>query len=190
MGENLSVKEDRSMDTAVLEAISGLLDLEGFEIVETTSDRTKKARVMTMVATMIAAPCPHCGTATADRHACHDRRVVDLPWCGWQTELIIKLFQFKCDRCRKYFTPQYPGLSTNGAHATERFLEQLADLATHGDVSGAARFLGIAEKTAEDWYYDYLKRKQKEPAKDLQPIRSLGVDELSLKKDTVNSAVC
>jgi transposase len=178
------------MDTAVLEAISGLLCLEGFEVVDVTSDRAGKSRLLTMVATEIAAPCPHCGTVTGDRHACHDRRVVDLPWCGWRTELVIKLFQFKCDRCGKYFTPPYPGLSTDGAHATERFLEQLADLATHGDVSGAARFLGIAEKTAEDWYYDYLKQKQLPRVPARLPIRTLGIDELSLKKDTGSSAAC
>jgi hypothetical protein len=75
-----------------------------------------------------------------------------------------------------------------GAHATERFLERLADLASHSDVSAAARFAGVAEKTAERWYYDYLERRRTKPSKDLQPIRCLGIDELSLKKDTGSSA--
>jgi transposase len=175
-------------DTAVLEAISSLLDLEGFEVVETKSDRVKKVRELIMVAATVAAPCPHCGVVTADRHQCHDRRVSDLPMAGWQTELVVTLFQFKCECCNKYFTPRYPGLSADGAHATERLLERLAELATHSDVSSAAKFLGIAEKTAEDWYYGYLRRKQKEPAKNLQPVCSLGIDEISLKKDTASFA--
>ena len=183
-----SIKEDRPMDTAVLEAISRLLDLEDFEVVAVNSDPAGKIREMIMVATMVAAPCPHCGQVTADRHKCYDRRVSDLPMSGWQTELVVTLFQFKCGDCRKYFTPRYRGLSADGAHATERFLERLADFATHGDVAGAAKFLGIAEKTAEDWYYDYLRRKQKEPSKDLQPIVSMGIDEISLKKDSASSA--
>lgn len=176
------------MDTAVLDALSRLLDLEGFEVVAMDSDPAKKIRKMILVATTVAAPCPHCGQITADRHACHDRRVSDLPMGGWQTELVVKLFQFKCGPCGKYFTPRYPGLSADGAHATERFLERLAEFATHGDVAGAAKFLGIAEKTAEDWYYDYLRRKQKAPAKDMQPIRAMGIDEISLKKDSASSA--
>jgi transposase len=176
------------MDTAVLEAISGLLDLEGFDVVETRSDRAKMIREILMVATMIAAPCPHCGEVTADRHKCHPRRVLDLPLGGWRTELVVNLFQFKCGPCGKYFTPQYPGLSTDGAHATERLLERLAELVTHGDVSSAAKFFAIAEKTAEDWYYDHLRKKQKEPAKNVQPIRAIGIDEISLKKDSASSA--
>jgi transposase len=179
--------EDRTMETAVLEAISSLVDLEGFEVVETKSDRAKKVRELMMVATMTAAPCPHCGAITADRHKCHERRVSDLPWGGWQTELLITLFQFRCGSCNKYFTPRYPGLATEGAHATERFLERLAELSTHGDVSRAAMFLGIAEKTAEGWYYEYLRRREKAPAKNLEPIRAMGIDELSLKKDTASS---
>jgi hypothetical protein len=82
------------------------------------------------------------------------------------------------------------GASACGLHATERFLERLAEYASHGDISSAARFTGVPEKTAERWYYDYLERKQKEPGADLLPIRSLGIDELSLKKDTGSSAAC
>lgn len=175
------------MDTAVLAALSGLLGLEGFEVVEITSDRIKKTHVVAMVSTMMAAPCGGCGATSSDRHACHERRVADLPCYGWQTELVITLFQFKCTACGKFFTPQYPSVLANGPHATERLLERLAELATFSDISSASRFLGIAEKTAEDWYYDYLRRKQKQPAKDLKPIRSMGIDELSLKKDTGNS---
>jgi hypothetical protein len=63
-------------------------------------------------------------------------------------------------------------------------------LAGHSDVTTAARFFGIPEKTAEGWYYQHLERKRKEPAPHLQPVRSLGIDELSLKKDTGNSAAC
>jgi hypothetical protein len=77
-------------------------------------------------------------------------------------------------------------------HATERLLERLAELAGHGDVSTAARFFGLPEKTVEDWYYDYLERQQKEreSGSGFQPVRSLGIDELSLKKDTGSSAAC
>jgi transposase len=176
------------MDASELD-LTELLDLDGFEVVAVESDRSKKVRRLTVTATATAAACPHCGRATAERHACHDRDVVDLPLGGWKTELTVQLFQFRCASCDKFFTPRHPALA-EGAHATERFLERLAEWATHGDVSAAARFLGVAEKTAERWYYDYVQRQMKNPAQKPEPIRCLGIDELSLKKDTGNSAAC
>ncbi len=98
-------------------------------------------------------------------------------------------WQFVCPTCDKFFTPRLAVLA-EGAHATERLLESLVELASRSDLVTAARFFGIAEKTAEGWYYGYLQRKQKTPAPHLQPVRSLGIDELSLKKDTGNSAAC
>jgi len=162
------------MDARELD-LTELLDLDGFAVVAAESDRNKKIRRLTITVTAPAAMCPHCGRATAERHACHDRDVVDLPLGGWKTELTVQLFQFRCDACDKFFTPQHPVLA-EGAHATERFLERLAECATHGDVSAAARFLGVAEKTAERWHYDYVQRQVKNPAKKLEPIRCLGID--------------
>ena len=183
------------MDRAALQMWTDLLDLGGFEVVEAESDRAGKARRLTVVPAGVgAALCPACGAATADRHACRDREVVDLPACGWRTELVVRLWQFECGHCGRYFTPGHPALA-EGAHATERFLERLAGHATHGDVSAAARFLGVAEKTAERWYYAHLARVRREPGGGGgggggQPVRSLGIDELSVKKGTGSSAAC
>ena len=137
----------------------------------------------------MVALCPGCGGATADRHACHDRAVVDLPLGGWRTELVVQLWQFECAACGRYFTPRHAALA-DGAHATERFLDRLTEYATHGAVSAAARFLGVPEKTAERWYYDRLERHRREPAAALKPVRSVGIDELSLKKSTASSPAC
>jgi len=176
------------MDASDLRTWTELLDLEGFEVVDVASDRAGKLRRSTVIATAVAGLCPHCRRAAGERHACHDREVMDLPLGGWTTRLVVRLFQFRCGRCDKFFTPRHPALA-EGAHATERFLGRLAEYAGHGDVSTAARFAGVAEKTAERWYYDHLERRQNEPAaQELLPIRSLGIDELSLKKGTGSSA--
>jgi transposase len=185
-----SVTEDQMvMRSSDFRTLTELLDLDGFEVVEAASDRSSKLRRLTVTPIAIAGLCPHCGGATNERHACHDREVVDLPLGGWKTQLVVRLFQFRCAHCDKFFTPSHPALA-HGLHATERFLERLAEYASHGDLSSAARFTGVAEKTAERWYYDYLERQRKEPRVDLLPIRSLGIDELSLKKDTASSAAC
>ena len=177
-----------------LATLTGLLDLEGFEVAEAAEDRAAKVRRLVVVPTEVVGLCPHCGRPTDDRHACYDREVVDLPLGGWKTELVVRGWQVRCGAggCGKFFTPRHPALA-DAAHATERFLDRLTDLATHGDVSTAARFFGVAEKTAERWYYDHLadlERRRKDPPKELEPVRSLGIDELSTKKGTGSSAAC
>ena len=179
-----------------METLSELLNLEGFEVVEAAAEAGRKVYRLAVVPTEVVGLCPHCGSPTGERHACHDREVVDLPPGGWRTELVVRMWQFRCGPCRKFFTPRHPALAP-GAHATERFVGRLAELAGRSDVSAAAAFLGVAEKTAERWYYDYLKRRQAEPAggngaaaEGLKPVRSLGIDELSLKKGTGSSSAC
>jgi len=174
-----------------LETVTALLDLEEFEAVEATQDWNARLRCFTVVPKVAAGLCPHCGGVTDERHLCRDRTVRDLPMGGWKTELVVRLWQFRCPACDQFFTPRFAALA-EGAHATERLLERLAELASHADVSTAARFFGLPEKTVEGWYYDYLKRKQKEreSGSGLQPVASLGIDELSLKKDTGSSAAC
>ena len=177
--------------TKELETLGTLLDLEEFELMEAKSDRGSKLRRFTLVPRLALGLCPHCGGVTEERHLCRDRTVTDLPMGGWKTELVVRLWQFRCRACDRFFTPRLAALA-EGAHATERLLERLAELAGRGDLSTAARFFGLAEKTAEGWYYDYLKRKQKEreSGSDLRPVQSLGIDELSLKKGAGNSVAC
>jgi transposase len=178
------------MDTDVeLATLASLLGLAEFEVVESSWGRRENLWRFTLVPKAIVGVCPHCHGATDDRHVCHDRIITDLPMGGQRVELVVRLSQFYCSACNKFFTPRFAALA-EGAHATDRLLERLSELAGHSDVSTAARFFGIPEKTAEGWYYQYLERKQKEPAPHLKPVRSLGIDELSLKKDTGNSAAC
>jgi transposase len=174
-----------------LDVMTSLLELEEFEVIEAVRDRGRKLRRLTLVPKATAGLCPHCSGVTDERHVCHDRTVTDLPMGGCGTELVVRMWQFRCRACDKFFTPRFAALA-EGAHATERLLDRLAELAGHGDLCTAARFFGIPEKTAEDWYYSHLKHRQKarESGSDLQPVRSLGIDELSLKKDTGSSAAC
>lgn len=172
-----------------LATLTSLLDLDEFEVVEASRDRRNKLQRFTLTPKITVGLCPHCSGICDERHLCYDRVIADLPMGGCRTELVVRLWQFHCLSCDKFFTPRL-GTLAEGAHATERLLERLADLASRSDLVTASRFFGIAEKTAEGWYYDYLKRKQKNPAPHLEPVRSLGIDELSLKKDTGNSAAC
>jgi transposase len=170
-----------------LACLTSLLGLDEFEVVESRWDRPNKFRQMTLVPKIDIGLCPNCHHCSDRRHVCHDRVITDLPMGDQRMELVVRLWQFECSTCGQFFTPRYAGLA-EGAHATERLLEKLAELISHGDIANAARFFSIPEKTAEGWYYGYLKRKAKESPRPLQPVRSLGIDELSLKKSTDNFA--
>jgi transposase len=171
-----------------LEALSSLLDLEELEVLDASQDRPGKVRRFVVVPRVAAGLCPHCHQVCEERHECHERRVLDLPLGAYATQLTVRLFQYRCRSCDKFFTPHLACLA-EGAHATERFLKRLSELVKHTDLANAAAFLGVAPKTLEHWYYDYVKR-QERAEQDVRPVRSLGIDELSLKKDTANSASC
>ena len=131
-----------------LATLTSLLDLDEFEVVEATFDRRGKVRRFTLVPKVAVGWCPHCSGVSEERHVCHDREVADLPMGGCRTELVVRQWQFRCAACDKFFTPRFAALA-EGAHATERLLESLSELAGRSDVSTAARFLGLAEKTVE-----------------------------------------
>lgn len=177
------------MGTLELAVLTTLLDLEGYEVVAVKEDRVLKARRLSVVPTEVACLCPHCNRATADRHTHRDLDFVDLPMGGWKTELVVREWQFYCEECDKFFTPRPRGFA-NGTYATLRLVERLAELVKHGDVSSAAKFFDLPEKTVERWYYDYLKQRQQGPVKGLKPVTRLGIDEISQKKDTASSAAC
>jgi transposase len=158
------------------------LNLPDFQVVHMRRDTPSDPLRLTVVPAMPLALCSSCCRATDCVHRTLDSRPVKDLSIGPQTvELIVRTYQFHCQRCDAYFTPRYPALA-EGAHATERFLEQAAKLIRFSDIANAAAFLGMAEKNLERWYYDYVERKNQESAVAFKPIESLGIDELSLKK--------
>jgi transposase len=179
----------QTQTTQGLQALTELLDLEEFEVVEASVERNKgrKLRRLTVIPRVDVGLCPHCGKVCDERHRCRDYTVSDLPLGSWATELVVRLNQFRCEACDKFFTPSFAALAP-GVHVTERLLERAADLVARGDLAAAAAFFGLAEKTFEGWYYPYLERRPKPDAQGLKPVKSLGIDELSLKKGTANSA--
>ena len=81
------------------------------------------------------------------------------------------------------------GFLAEGAHATERFLQRAAQLIRTSDVSNAAQFLGVPERTLDVWYRAWVERQQATPSSSPEkPIRRIGIDELSLKKSTDSSS--
>ena len=97
----------------------------------------------------------------------------------------MRVFQYECPHCGKIWTPHSP-IIAEGTWATERLVERAAQLIRHSDITSAAMFFGVPEKTLQRWYYDSVEREQARRDVSTEPIRSLGIDELSLKKSTVS----
>src|ERR1700735_1600878 len=138
--------ESASVEPAELAVLSLVLDLDEFEVVACIQDRGKRLRTFTVVPKTSVGLCPHCQGISDERHVCRDREITDLPMGGWRTELVVRLWQFRCTTCDRFFTPSFGALA-EGAHASERLLERLAELVDCSDVSSAALFFGLAEKT-------------------------------------------
>ena len=163
------------------------LNLRDFHVVHQRRDTPADPLRLTVAPNLTVALCPHCGKPTDTIHRTHDSHPVkDLPLGPQPVDLIVRTHQYHCLFCDAYFTPHYPAVA-DGAHATERFLQQAAKLIRFSDVANAAAFFGVPEKTLEHWYYDYIQRQTQTPAPSLKPIESLGIDELSLKKSIVSS---
>lgn len=162
------------------------LNLSGFEVVSATVEQVERTMRLTVVPKYSVAVCPHCGGVCDEVHQTRDLDGVrDLPLADRAVELRVRVAQFWCSPCGRGFTPPIPGLA-EGAHATERFLARAAELIRHGDVTRAAQFLRVPEKTLERWYYAWVERQRDTtPA---APITRIGIDELSLKKSTGSSS--
>jgi len=163
------------------------LNLPGFQVVHQRRDTPTDPLRLTVTPTLPLGLCPGCRRATDDIHRTHESAAVkDLALGPQPIELLVRIYQFHCPHCGAYFTPHHDAFAP-GAHATERFLAQAAKLIRFSDIANAAIFLGVPEKNLQRWYYDYVERQAQKPAADLKPIKSMGIDELSLKKSTGSS---
>lgn len=172
-----------------LQLYTELLGLVEFEVVHGDRGAGGKTWHLTIVPQMAVGLCPHCGRISEERHESHQREILDLPIGQCLTKLHLRRWQFRCEACGRFFTPHYQAIA-EGTHATERLLERMAEMIGFSDIRNTARFFGVAEKTLERWYYEFLERKRRNSEEAKDPIRSLGIDELSLKKSTDSSARC
>lgn len=165
-----------------------LLRLADYEVVFFQEESDLRRYRLTVAPKHRIGICPRCQKASESVHQARTREgIKDLSISKYTVELNVRVLQFDCERCGHAFTPAVPFLAA-GAHATERFLERAAELIRTSDLSNAARFLGVPERTLADWYYDYVQRRPNQNGRELKPVRHMGIDELSLKKNIGSSS--
>ena len=170
------------MTVPALSFWTNLLHLPDYEVVYCQEEADLRQYRMTVVPKHPLGVCPHCGKVSETIHQTRTREhIKDLSISNYAVDLSVRVAQFECARCGQFFTPGIPFLA-EGAHATERFLERAAQLVRCSDLSNAAAFLGVPERTLGDWYYAYLQRRQIPGSQKLKPVRRLGIDELAVIK--------
>ena len=105
--------------------------------------------------------------------------------------LKVRVYQYHCEHCGRMWTPPSLLLTPGGgARASARFVQQAAAFIRRADIAGAAAFFGVPETTLARWYYGHAQHDEElsEAEGAGEPIRSLGIDELSLKKSTGSSS--
>jgi len=171
------------MTGASVQVWTALLQLTNFVVVHVEEDSWQRCYRITVRPEQRIGVCPHCGRASEEVHQTRTRESIkDLPIGAYAVELKVRVGQFTCRHCKCAFTPPVPFL-VEGAHATERFLERAAELIRSSDVANVAKFYGLSEQTLGRWFYDYVARRQSPSSPALQPVRRIGIDELSLKKN-------
>lgn len=162
------------------------LNLAGYDVVDSGEAQGDGVRRFGVVPTQIVELCPGCGRpCNSIRQKRWIENVLDLPLGGRPVGLKVRVFQYECEHCGRLWTPESSILAP-GTWATRRLVERAAELVRHSDVANAAAFFGIPEKTLERWYYQHVEREKAATDTAAGPIRSIGIDELSLKKNTVN----
>ena len=175
------------MSVPLLSFWTTLLRLPDYEVVSCQEETDLHQYRLTVAPKHPLGVCPHCRQVSETIHQTRTREhIKDLSISNYRVDLNVRVHQFECPRCGQCFTPAIPFLA-EGAHATERFLERAAQLVRASDLTNAAAFLGVPERTLADWYYDYLQRRPHPDGQKIKPVRHAGIDEVALKKKTSNT---
>ena len=139
--------------------------------------------VVALASRVGSAPCPVC-SQLSDRVHSHYRRVLaDLPICGRQLALVLRLRKFLCPNAgcpRRVFCERIPTLATAHARSTVRLvqLQRTVGLALGGE-PGSRLAVELAVPTSGD---TILRRVKTAPAEAEASYRFVGIDDFALRK--------
>jgi transposase len=124
--------------------------------------------------------CPNCGTRTEVVRQYTDREIRDLDMSGRQVWLHLKLKQYECSSCRRYFT-QRLSWAERGKSYTMRQAKFIFEMCEHQAYAVVGAIVDMHAKCVERLYLNEASKQCQSQAR-LRQVRRLGIDELSHHK--------
>ncbi len=130
-------------------------------------------------------PCPHCLRPTAQVNRAADRQytsrqVRDLDISGRQVWLDVRVRQFFCPDCDRYFSEEL-GFADSGKSFTHRQEKWIFECCARQPFTAVGALLDVNAKTVERLYYQHVRAGLDLPAR-YAAVRRLGIDEISHRK--------
>ncbi len=134
------------------------------------------------------APCPACKTKSSEVYDDSRQHTVrDAPVLGKRCSLEFSIRRFWCEVCQKSFTESLGFIKTVGvtvrrknSRRTVRYEAYVYELCRQNTISHVAHLEGLGYSLVKRIYYETTKSKLKLRTTD--PLRVLGIDEISQKK--------
>ncbi|MFN5513663.1 MAG: helix-turn-helix domain-containing protein [Cyanobacteriota bacterium] len=128
---------------------------------------------------------PHCGTVSKNVHQNHFHPVRDLPVMNRPVTLMVNLRQFKCHVCGKPFSEALDFIDKR-RRFTNRFENQVVWSLINSDISNTAKMFDLSN----DEVFSILKHVgDRDINPNLQIVKRLGIDEISMRKFHKNYVV-
>lgn len=124
--------------------------------------------------------CPQCGLITSVVNQYDERRVRDLDISGKQVWLYVRVPQWGCPICRRYFTESPPWVQA-GKRYTQRQAKWVFELCAKQPFTEVGALVNMSHKSVERLYYGQAQHAIKLTERYAQ-VRQIGIDELAHRK--------
>jgi len=130
--------------------------------------------------------CPACLKATKKINQTDNRKFRDLKISEREVWLYIKVPQFYCPDCNRYFF-QNPPWVVSGKSYTKRQSKWIFEMSQKQAFTQVAQLVDMSAKTVERIYYSIAERRLDLPAR-YANVRKMGIDEIAHRKGKKNYA--
>lgn len=162
-------------------------DLLGFSDLTITSiEKTPQQIIFHCEHKVKSSICPHCLERTNMIHQYATRKVQDLKISAREVWLHVRVSQFVCTTCNRYFFDT-PTWIVPGKSYTKRQSKWIFELCAQQSFTQVGALVNLSHKTVERLFYEEAKKQINLPKRYAQ-VRKLGIDEISLRKGKKNYA--
>jgi transposase len=127
-----------------------------------------------------SAVCPHCGEPTGKVNQYEIREVRDLEISGKAVWLRLRIRQFMCPNCNRYFS-ESPEWIMPGKSYTRRQAKWVFEMCARQPFKEVGALVDMCDKTVERLYYEQAEAKV-EASNRYANVKKLGIDEIAHKK--------